>query len=372
MAMREGQRGKLLMLYRVLWQETDEEHPLSAPALAARLTELGIPAERKSIYDDIDTLSRMGVDIVLLPRSGYFLAERSFQLPELKLLVDAVQSSRFISQQDRRSLIAKLEGQASRHQAQSLHRQVYVAGQDASVNRTVYYTIDTIHAAIGADRQISFQYFDYSPERERILRHGGALYRVSPFLLLRNDSFYYLIAYDGGHGELRHYRVDRMLRLSRLRAKRRGKALFEGLDLERYTEQHFSMFRGQQQDVTLRCENRFSGVMIDRFGQEISMAPEAEGYFTLTIRLSVSEQFYGWVLGLGTGVTILSPAPVREGLRDYLQRQLSLYGGSQAIPGPPTPPTGSAPRPQPGKAASPSRRPVSAPQGFPPEGGRQG
>lgn len=325
MAMREGQRGKLLTLYRVLWEETDEEHPLSAVALAQRLTELGVPAERKSVYADIETLTAMGVDIVYRHRHGYFLAQRSFQLPELKLLVDAVQSSKFISQKDRRSLIGKLEGQASRYQASTLQRQVYVAGQDASLNKAVYYSIDALHAAISADCQVSFQYFDYNARKKQVLRHRGAEYRVSPFLLLRSDSFYYLIAYDETHQSLRHYRVDRMRNLSRLRAKRRGKEAFQQLDLERYTAHHFSMFHGEAQTVTLRCENRYSGSMLDRFGQEITMVPEDEGHFTLTVQLAVSEPFYGWVLGLGTGVSVLAPEEVRTGLRDYLRRQLALY-----------------------------------------------
>lgn len=323
--MREGQRGKLLALYRILWQETDEEHPLSAPELAARLAAQGIPAERRTVYDGIETLLAMGVDVVYAHRHGYFLAERSFQLAELKLLVDAVQSSKFISQRDRRSLIAKLERQASRYQAGALQRQVYVAGQDASPNQAVYYTIDAIHAAIGADEQLSFQYFDYNPAKERVLRHGGAVYRVSPFLLLRNDSFYYLIAYDAAHASLRHYRVDRMLHIARVPEARQGREEFAALDLERYAARHFSMFHGEPENVTLCCENRFSGVMLDRFGQEITMVPAEEGYFTLTVSLAVSEQFYGWVLGLGTGVTVAGPERVREGLAAFLRAQAERY-----------------------------------------------
>lgn len=325
MSKKSGQRGKLLALYRVLWQETDEGHPLSAPELVSRLAERGIPAERKSIYDSVETLRELGVEVLHEPNRGYYLAERTFQLPELKLLVDAVQASKFITVRKSRDLIRKLEGQASRYQAQTLHRQVYVALRARSMNESVYYAIDAIHAAITENRQIAFQYFDYNVAGEKVLRHGGRFYRVSPFLLLYNSDFYYLIAYDQGSNSLRHYRVDKMLRLTMKKAPRQGAEALEGFDIERYTDTHFSMFRAPQRDVTLRCENRFSSVMVDRFGEGISMAPEDEAHFTLTVRVAVSEQFYGWLFGLGGGVVVAAPQEVRQEMKRYLQAQMAMY-----------------------------------------------
>lgn len=325
MAKQSGQRGRLLALYRLLWEETDEAHRLSAPALAERLRERGIPTERKSVYDGIETLRQQGAEVLYEPNGGYYLAERTFQLAELKLLVDAVQASKFITVKKSRELIRRLEGQASRYQAQALHRQVYVAGRARSINESVYYAIDAIHAAITENRQISFQYFDYNVAGEKVLRHDGRAYQVSPFLLLHSNDFYYLIAYDKRSRSLRHYRVDKMLRLEQKKALRQGAELLEDFDIGRYTDTHFSMFRAPQRDVTLRCENRFSSVMVDRFGEGVGMVPEDEGCFTLTVRVAVSEQFYGWLFGLGGGVTVAAPEDVRQEMKRCLQEQLARY-----------------------------------------------
>jgi predicted DNA-binding transcriptional regulator YafY len=320
-----GQRGKLLALYRILWQETDENHPLTAGQLQTRLERYGIFAERKSLYDAIETLIEMGVEILHQHNRGYYLAERTFQLAELKLLVDAVQASKFITPSKSRALIAKLEGQASVHQAQALQRQVYVTGRAMGMNEAVLYAIDTIHAAITQNRQITFQYFDYNVAKEKVLRHGGKRYRVSPFLLLRSSDFYYLIAYEEENQSLRHYRVDKMLHLRQEMEPRLGEEDFRTFDVERYADTHFSMFSGQRRQVRLLCENWVSSIMIDRFGEEISMVPEDSDHFSLSVGVAVSPQFYGWVFGLGTGVVIAGPEEVRQGMRDYLEQQRAAY-----------------------------------------------
>ena len=320
-----NQKTKLLHLLEIFFYDSDEDHPLTVPALVEKLEEKGISAERKSIYSDIETLQQMDFDIQLQRGRGYFLGERIFQLAELKLLVDAVQSSKFIPARKSSQLIEKLERLTSRHLAQGLQRQVFVAGRVKTMNDRVYYNIDTIHQAISDNRQITFQYFKYDRERNKVLRHGGRVYQVSPFTLLRSDENYYLIAYDAAHEEIRHYRVDKMTEVTCGRRRREGEEVYQSFDLGQYTRIHFNMFRGREADVLLRCENRMADILIDRFGDQISMAPDGEDHFTCTVRLAVSPQFFGWLFGLGDGIRIVGPDWVAEELREQLRSVGGLY-----------------------------------------------
>ena len=214
MAKTNHQKEKLLVLLEILRTESDETHPLVVPRLIEKLQARGIAAERKSIYDDLDTLRRKGYDIVLHRGKGYYLGEREVQLAELKLLVDAVQSSRFITAKKSNELIEKLERQTSIYGAQTLQRQVFVAGRVKSMNESVYYNIDAIHKAIGENRQITFRYFDYDMHRNKVFRREGRRYAVSPYGLIWNSENYYLVAYDISNQEMRHYRVDKMAELA--------------------------------------------------------------------------------------------------------------------------------------------------------------
>ena len=320
-----NQKTKLLHLLQIFFYDSDEDHPLTVPTLVEKLEEKGISAERKSIYNDIETLQQMDFDIQLRRGKGYFLGERIFQLAELKLLVDAVQSSKFIPARKSSQLIEKLEQLTSRHLAQGLQRQVFVAGRVKTMNDRVYYKIDTIHQAISHNRQITFQYFKYDRERNKAFRHGGRIYQVSPFTLLRSDENYYLIAYDALSEEIRHYRVDKMTQVTCDRRRRSGIEAYQSFDLGEYTRIHFGMFRGREADVLLRCENRMADILIDRFGDQISMAPDGADHFTCTVRLAVSTQFFGWLFGLGDGIRIVGPDWVVEELREQMKRIGGLY-----------------------------------------------
>ena len=269
----EGQKLKLLYLADLLRRETDEDHALSMSDILSRLEELGVHAERKSIYDDLRALEDYGMDIIATRgrAGGYQLAHREFELPELKLLVDAVQSSKFLSVKKSRELIRKLEGLASRWEAQSLQRQVYAVGRVKSMNESIYYSIDTIHTAISQDRQIAFRYFEWTMEKTVRYRRDGQLYERSPYALVWDDENYYLVAYDhtASPPGIRHYRVDKMANLSVLEESRLGKATFDGFDMAQYAKQMFGMFGGAQQDVELRFAARLAGVVLDRFGKEV-------------------------------------------------------------------------------------------------------
>ncbi len=320
------QKAKLLALLRLLFYESDERHPLSGPRLVQMLRAQGIAAERKSVYDDLEVLRGRGYDIQLERGRGYFLGGRLFQLAELKLLVDAVQSSKFITGRKSAELISKLEQLTSRAQASGLQRQVFVAGRVKSMNESVYYNIDAIHEAIGENRQITFSYFRYNVRREKELRHNGRLYRVSPYALLRSDENYYLIAYDSRSGEIRHYRVDKMSGIGRTERPRDGMEAYRTFDLARYAQLQFGMFRGPEQTVTLRCRDEMADVIIDRFGKEIALVPEEEGWFTCAVNVMVSPQFYGWLFGLGGGVQLTAPRSAVEGMRRQLGAAAALYG----------------------------------------------
>ena len=312
------QKEKLLALLDILFRLTDQDHPMPLAGLIDALGRQGISAERKSIYADLETLRQRGWDIELDRRRGYYLASRPFELPELKLLVDAVQSSKFISEGKSRSLIKKLESLCSRYQAGSLQRQVFVSGRAKTMNEAVLYSIDAIHEAIGQNRQISFRYFDYNVKKEKVFRHDGKIYQVSPVGLLRSDESYYLVALV--QGETRHYRVDRMAQ-PRVTDQPREPGC-EGLDMAAYTRRHFGMFSGRARQVKLRCPNHLAHVMLDRFGLDTMLIPDGEDRFTLTVEVAVSQQFYGWLFGLGPEVELLEPEEVRQEWQNQLFQAL--------------------------------------------------
>ena len=320
-----NQKLKLLCLCRLLWERTDEDHPMTVPELIQGLEEWDIKAERKSIYDDMEALRVFGLDVQNRKGKdpGWFLGERPFQLAELKLLVDAVQSSRFISQRKSGDLIEKLESLASRHQARQLQRQVYVDRRAKTMNESVYYTIDKLHFAIANHRSVSFKYFEYNVQKERVFRREGKRYDVSPAGLIWDNENYYLAGYDHRHREMRHYRVDKMAELAVTCLPLEGVAA--DFDIASYAQKHFGMFSGKEGLVSLRCDNRLVGVVLDRFGREVILVPDGEAHFTVTVQAVVSPQFLGWVFGLGAGVEIKAPNWAREMLRRQLEAVTEHY-----------------------------------------------
>ena len=312
MPKQEGQKSKLLTLARILEQKTDEEHLLNVPQLVQLLEEQGILAERKSIYSDIDTLRTLGYDIQLQRGrgGGYWLASRSFELSELKLLVDAVQSSKVISARTSNKLIHKLEKLCSDYEATQLQRQVYVDGRPKSESHTLLYSIDALHNAISAGRMVKFRYKD------------GGIRTVSPWQLAWENGCYYLIAYQDEKqpAGIRNYRVDRMSGVAVLDEARRGRAEFCQFDLPSYLRKHFNMFGGPEHRVTLRCTGDLENAMRERFGKTPLFVEEADDHFHFDVAVCVSEQFYGWVCGFGGKVEITAPAEVREGLHKMVEK----------------------------------------------------
>ncbi len=327
MSKNENQRLKLLYLQKILLEQTDEHHPLTVPQLIDALAKEGIAAERKSIYSDLTLLSQFGLD--LLSRSGkisgWYVASREFELPELKLLVDAVQSSRFLTEKKSHALIKKLEGLGNRHDGKQLNRQVFVGGRAKTMNERIYYNVDEIHSAIATHRTIGFRYFDYNLQKNKVFRREGRRYIVCPFGLIYNDGNYYLVAYDTEKKSMRHYRVDKMAELGTMGYPFEGESAYPNFNLASYAQQHFGMFSGDPCNVTLRCKNAMAGIIIDRFGRDIMLIPQDDDHFTATLPVVLSTQFFGWLFGLGAGVEIVAPEIALRRYRGQLQEVSELY-----------------------------------------------
>ena len=322
------QKLKILYVMELLLRNSDEGHPVSINQILIYLAEHGITAERKSIYDDIESLRHYGLDIVQtsLNRSyGYYVATRDFELPELKLLVDSVQSSKFITHKKTASLIKKIEMLASVHEAQLLQRQVYVSGRVKTMNESIYYNVDAIHNGISQNRKIRFKYFEFTVDKKRRYRKDGALYEVSPFALTWDNENYYLIAYDSTSACIKHYRVDKMTEITTSDEERDGSEAYEALDLATYTRKVFGMFAGDEISVRLRFENHLVGAVLDRLGQETIIIPDTGSHFTVTASVVTSPQFFAWVFGFGKDAEILSPQSIVRNMEIQLQEVERLY-----------------------------------------------
>ena len=303
MAAKSEFKLKILYVLKFLTELSDKEHPLSAKSLISKLSDVGIETERKTIYDDIAALQRFGfyIEHTHANGGGYYLAKRDFELPELKLLVDAVQSSKFITKQKSSQLIKKLSALVNCHEADTLNRQVYVSDRIKTMNESIYSNVDIIHTAINENLQICFKYFDWTPEKKKIYRHGGAIYQVSPWALCWQDENYYLMAFDSKAGIVKHFRVDKMKNIYSISKYRLGEERFKSFDLARYSKQTFGMFGGELESVTLNCDNSLAGVIIDRFGDDVSIFPGEDG-FLASVSVQVSNTFFAWVLQFGSNM----------------------------------------------------------------------
>lgn len=321
------QKLKLLCLMQMLLEKTDENHPLPMESIIGGLASNGIAAERKSIYDDIETLRLYGLDIVLSKSKpgGYYIASRDFEVPELKLLVDSVQASQFITEKKTLQLIKKLENLCSIYEAQLMWRQVYVGGRIKHMNESIYYSVDAIHNGIAANRQITFKYFEYTLAKQKAYRHDGRLYQISPFALTWDNENYYMIGYDSEALKIKHYRVDRMESITVTDVEREGHAAFDAHDMSVYTRRNFSMYGGDEVRVEMEFENHLVGVVMDRFGKDISIANVDDAHFRTSATVAVSPQFYAWVFALGAAAKIAGPADVVAGMKALIREVNGRY-----------------------------------------------
>lgn len=328
MAKSENQKQKLLVLLDILKKNTDEEHGITMAQILNELEAQGIKAERKAIYTDIGRLKDYGYEIEGTKQAGtyyYSLVSRDFELPELKLLVDAVQASKFISQKRSNELIKKIESQASRYQAMELQRQVYVANRVKTNYESVYYNIDDLNQAINHNCKIQFDYYEWTLSKEMKIRENGHKIDISPWALTWDDENYYMVAFDGESNSIKHYRVDKMRKIKSLNIPRDGKDKFKEFDMALYARKVFSMFTGDEQNVKIQFDNKLIGVVIDRFGKDVMIVPKDDTSFTINVRVSVSNMFFGWIIGLGEGAKILGPENVVKKLKDEIERLNEQY-----------------------------------------------
>ena len=321
------QRLRTLYVMQILLRYSDENHSISSNEIVRHLKDYGVSAERKAIYTDIDILVKFGLDIETIPNVGYYVNSRQFELAELKLLVDAVQSSKFITQMASRNLIRKLESLTSEQNAVQLQRQVFIRNRLKSGNTSIYYNVDKIHEAISLDRQISFKYCQWTTKKRLSMKKDGALYIVSPWALTWSSENYYLVGCieTDEVAEVRHFRVDKMKNIALLEADRIGREVFKGFDLPAFAKKTFGMYGGHDYMVTLNCSNDLVGVIIDRFGREVPIIPDGEDRFETKVLVAVSPQFFGWITGIGSGVRIAGPNEVVREYYEYLRELMGQY-----------------------------------------------
>ena len=323
-----NQKLKLYHLGRIMTEKTDDEHSLTMAEIKDELEKYGVTADRKSLYDDLETLQVMGIDIIGEQRNRnfyYHVGKKHFEIAELKLLVDAVQSSKFITEKKSNELIEKLTGLASEYEAKQLKRQVVVQGRIKTMNESIYYLVDEIHNAIGKNRRIRFEYMRWNLQKKLEARRSE-LYEVSPWALTWDDENYYMIAFDAGEDKIKHYRVDKISNIEITEEEREGKEHIDKFDLAKYARINFGMFAGEEVSVNLRFKNELVGVLIDRFGRGIRIKKaDVEGWSETTVEAAISEQFLGWIYALGTDVQILGPERVVNRYKEELSKIYNLY-----------------------------------------------
>lgn len=314
MARGNNQKLKLSYLTRIMLEKTDDEHSLTMPQIMKELERFDVTAERKSIYADFqDMTDKLGVEIIkeqVGRETFYHVASREFELAEVKLLIDAIQSSKFITEKKSRVLIEKIKTLVSEHQAKQLQRQVFIADRVKTMNETVYYNVDDIHAAISSNKRIRFKYYRWNIEKKLVARHSGAFFEVSPWALTWDDENYYLVAYDNWDHKMKNYRVDKMMQLSVIDMPRDGKEEFKDFDITSFSKSRFGMYNGEVKRVTIEFPSNMCGVFIDRFGKNITFHRVDDNRSKVCVEVAVSYQFFGWIFALGKNVKVLAPEDV--------------------------------------------------------------
>ena len=323
------QKLKMMYLAKILMEKTDEEHTITVPEMISELAKLGISAERKSIYDDLEYLQLFGLDICSnkTRTTNYYIASRDFELPELKLLVDSVQASKFITRKKSMELISKIEKLTSHENAKKLQRQVFITNRVKTLNEQIYYNVDKIHDAIAANKQITFKYFDVDVNKKKVYRKNGDLYTESPVSLTWDDENYYLITYKEKYDNYTHYRVDKM---ELIELTEDDRVLAEKpFDLSAYSKTMFQMFNGEETDVSIKFENELVGVIYDRFGADVPIVKSDEKHFICHVKVAVSPHFLSWIISFGNRAEILSPDTVVEQLYSLLRETSKVYEGAE-------------------------------------------
>ena len=322
----DNQKLKIFYILDYLQKNSHEDHPVRASELIAMLDrQHNILCERKTIYSDIAALQEYGVDIVSIPgkNGGYYIASRIFELPELKLLIDAVQSSRYLTEKKSRELIEKLCDQCSVYDAKLMQRDVMVSGRVKSMNETIYYSIDTIQDAIAENKQITFRYFDWGLDGKRHFREKD--YQASPYGLCQDNENCYLLAHSHRHG-ITSYRIDRMCDIRLTDEARTPCPELTGKQLQDHANRLFQMYSGEPVTVKMRFHRELCNVVLDRFGRNTMLIPDGPEHFTFTVPVAVSPMFLSWVIGFGKKAQILYPQSVVDQCRQLCMDAMTNLG----------------------------------------------
>ncbi len=314
-----NQKFKFTYLMKIMQAKTDDEHSLTMSQIMDELEKYDVTAERKSIYADFaDMTEKFGVEVIKeqIGRETYYhVGARKFELAEVKLLIDAIQSSKFITQTKSRELITKIKSFVSEHQAKQLQRQVFINDRVKTMNESVYYNVDYIHTAINENKKIKFKYYRWDINKKLVPRHNGDWFIVSPWALTWDDENYYMVAYDELDNQIKHYRVDKMMRISIEEEKRAGKEEFKNFDMAEYSKSTFGMYQGKKTLVKIVFANPMVGVFIDRFGKDITIRKVDDERSEINVNVNVSPQFFGWIFSLGKDVKVAGPSEVVEEMK---------------------------------------------------------
>lgn len=322
------QKLKLYYLSKIMLEKTDEEHMITMPEIQKALEAYDVTADRKSLYDDLDQLSVLGIEVTgqkIGRNFYYYVSNKQFEIAELKLLVDAIQSSKFITEKKSKELIKKLKSFASKYEESQLDRQVVVQGRVKTMNESIYYYVDDVHRAIAENKQISFEYMKWNIDK-KMEKHREEPYVVSPWAMTWDDENYYLIAYDHDAGHIKHFRVDKMKSIHVLDDKREGLEEFKVFNLAKYSKMSFGMFGGEPTRVKIAFENDMVGIFIDRFGKDINIhSSKRKGWSEIDVDVALSDIFLGWIFALGPKVQILGPKEVVKKFHTEILERVKIY-----------------------------------------------
>jgi len=313
-------KERLIELLKLLYTVTDEDHQMSTAEIVTHFAEQGVPTDRSTVKADIDVLNNCGIEILATKATQlrYYFSDRQFELAELKLLVDAVESSKFITAKKSDILVKKLMTLAGENSAKELERHLYTAGRIKPENESIFYAVDIIHRAINSGKQIAFVYYEYATDKTLVPKHDGEPYIFSPYAMLYNEDKYYVLGYCEHHGKIITFRVDRMKAPDIL-----DKCIVprpENFDPVDYTVNIFSMYDGETCNVTLLCRNELMNYVIDRFGDDVRTEITDEEHFVAAVEVSVSQTFFAWVFQFAGGIRITGPFVVKEQYRQMLEK----------------------------------------------------
>ncbi len=321
-----NQKFKFTYLMKIMLEKTDDDHALTMSQIMDELEKYGVTAERKSVYADFADMEKFGVEIIKekIGRDTFYHAgSREFELAEVKLLVDAIQSSKFITQTKSRELISKVKGFVSDYQGKTLQRQVFIDDRVKTMNESVFYNVDEVYTAINDNKKIRFKYYKWNIEKKLVARRNGEWFVLSPWGLTWVDENYYMIAYDEWDGKVKSYRVDKMMKISIIDEKREGQQAFKKYDMSTLSKSTFGMYGGEKKRVKIQLENSMCGVFLDRFGKDdINFRPIGDDWSEFSVEVNVSQHFYGWLFGLGPKVKLVGPDDVVNDLKEYGKRFL--------------------------------------------------